>query len=214
MFFDIHVAHQKLLDLLICSDMAIAPYKLTNTRSWQLGDDDRANATVTIKEAATFKVQTSFRQFLQHESQYEYRVFITNNKSDVVEELEVAKPKTTVIKDDRGIPAVEVLVDVPREVHQKRRQRGNALSLFQLVLVCRLKIDEDKYYPYTYVGDDRWMAVKTGLTTSNISNLNNTDGLLFRPGFPQEEGQLYRKNAKVGTLEEIKEWGKVWELKI
>ncbi len=215
-FSDLRVAHQKLLDLIICSDMAIAPYKVSNIRSMQIGHHGGAQATLTTKDISVFKIQTSFRQFLHNEEQYEFKVFITNNKSSNVRELEECNLtyKKTIIKDDRDIPAVELLVHVPKEVHEVRKKKENIFSLFQFVLVCRLKIDNDKYYPYTYMGSDRWMAVKTALTTSRVHDLKNMDGLLFKPQFPQEEGKLYRKNVKVGTLPEIKEWSKKWELKI
>ena len=208
---------QQLLDLLISSDMTIAPTKLKGGRTQSLGDSDRANITFSYHDIAEFTIRTSFRQFLVDVRQFEYKLFfihfdiIDNDADAVIEEITFAPHavKKSIIKDDKGIPAVELVIPVPAIVHEKKRK----YNFTQMVLAVKLLIDPQNYYPYSYNGEDRYMAVKERLTVSNIEEVNNMGGLLFKPTVRSvRKGEFYRRNVKVDTLKNILEWGKTWEL--
>ncbi|WP_047790824.1 toxin VasX [Tenacibaculum mesophilum] len=208
---DLRVCHQQLLDLMVCSAMFVKEIKLSSERVISIGGEDgRAGASFATSDVSKLTIQTSFRQFLWFKDQLQYKVFLVNTRTGSYEEIaeEELRGEVNLEEDNKGkIIATNTTINIPNRVHRKRH--NNQTTIFQLLFICKLTIDEEtnKYYPHTYVGEERYMGIKIKLFESKVTGTKNMDGLLFKPQ-PTEYKGFYYKNVKVDTLNNLLVWAK------
>ncbi|WP_417786020.1 toxin VasX [Tenacibaculum sp.] len=208
---DLRVCHQQLLDLMVCNAMFVKEIKLSSEKVISIGGEDgRAGASFATSDVSQVTIQTSFRQFLWFKDQLQYKVFLVNTRTGSYEEIaeEELRGEVNLEENNKGkIIATNTTINIPNRVHRKRH--NNQFTIFQLLFICKLTIDEEtkKYYPHTYVGEERYMGIKIKLFESKVTGTKNLDGLLFKPQ-PTEYKGFYYKNVKVDSLNNLLVWAK------
>ena len=99
--------------------------------------------------------EISFRQFLAKEEQLEYGAYYFENGLDQTPAcLDLVEQKVVIEKKKGQIPKAIIDFTV------KRAQLTNNNRASHLVFICRLKLEENKYYPVDIGGADRYIGAK------------------------------------------------------
>lgn len=197
---DFSVAFRDLTDIIVCSDIILQPTKLTNKKNIYVSAE-RISATITKADIASYSAVVSFRQFLTHKEQFIYRIFYFENGvgNSSPEELLIDAP-VCLDRTENGTPVAKVEFTLDNKYLSKKDKKGNFIfnEKGQILFVCCLHIEDNKYYPCSIEAEERWLGAKF-TTHSNSRDIKT--GLLMP--IQRVNNTIHRSNVRIDSLENL-----------
>ena len=151
---NMQVMYQDFLDILVCANIRFTPTELIlkkNIRPWA----STISVSIDISDIVAYRAEISFRQFLTTEDQLDYEVYYFENGSDITPVKIEPESETIIIDKTKGqIP--KAIIDFKVNKNDLKNNNSGA----HIVFVCRLKLEENKYYPIDIKDEKRYIGAR------------------------------------------------------
>lgn len=173
---------------------------------------------------AAFSVLVSFRKFLQNEDRLKIQIYYFPEGVGKGDGIDLTKNETfklisSLSTDKRGIPAVRVHFNMPKEYipgeyENKRKESG------EILFVCRLKAYKNEYYPFNFDSEGGTTKVSyLGAKFPTYAKIRRNPAQTaydhqmqqIKKNHNIQSNVLSRSNVRIDSLENLKQ-NEDWEI--
>lgn len=184
-------AGAQLHDLLVCSAISITPQNLVREEMITHKIDLKISQTINTGYANAFILNVNFNQFLQHKNQficeaYYYENGISNALTSPIYGL---NSKKMIAGTDDNPPQIEQHITIPQAISKNANPRSCIL------VICKLALHTQSYYPVSYNGKDRWLGAVINVQQTTATSILTFDFTGKKQTTIAEKSDLLSGNA-------------------
>lgn len=185
------VAYQDFLDVLVCANIHFTPTKLIKSKTIKPWTSTHS-VDITTSDIVAYKAEINFRQFLTYTDQLEYEVYYFENwETQQYKKIALKNEKITIERKKGEIPKAIV------EFNVSPNDLTNNSTNAHIVFVCRISLENQKYYPIDIHEELRFIGAKF-TTQEKVTNVGR--GIFMKKTIKSSD---YQAPVKIDTLKKL-----------